>query len=102
MGDADGALEINNPGSALDRVGGPHKSFERGGGVRAALEFEQPGGERGGLSLGLDAEEFQHRELAQIVLLAVIHDRLRLRAENNKSPFRKPTTLLPHDRRPWV
>ena len=77
MGHAHADVEADDARRALERVGRAHAGLELIGRDRIALEREQAGGQHLRLRLGLQPEQVEHRELAEIV---GAHARLRFSA----------------------
>jgi hypothetical protein len=62
----DGRLEADDPGGALERVRRPHHRFERLGRPFELLDREHRRREHGRLRVGLEPEQVQHRESAEV------------------------------------
>ena len=67
VGHAHADREADDARRAFERVGRAHARFELIGRGRIALERQQAGGQHLRLGLGLEAEQVEHRELAQVV-----------------------------------
>ncbi len=89
---AHAAIEPDDAGRALERVGGTHAGFELLGGCRVALQRQQAGIEDFGLGIGLEREQFQQRGVAQLL---GIHARLLASAWRTSAASSSPTL------RPW-
>ena len=76
VGDCHGRLDPHDPCRALQRVGRPHHGFDRARREIEPLDREDARGKDGRLRVGLEAEQFKHRESAQILrhrMLLSIH-----------------------------
>ena len=67
MGERHAGIEIDDPGSALQRMRGAHASFELVAGMGIMFEGKQARGQHLRLTFRLQAEEVLHRKLAEIL-----------------------------------
>src|SRR6478752_7213761 len=82
MRDAYGRVQADDPGRALERVGGAHQRLDQLGRPARALQRQQAGRQERRLALRLDAEQLHHRVSAQVL----IHNpRLRNAAKTRRS-----------------
>ena len=83
-------------------MGRAHQYLQLRGRALAALQLEQAARQQCRLVLRFHPEEFQHRKVAQILKVPLVHVRLRFKLENNSSALRKPTDRSRQNKIPWV
>ena len=82
VGDADAAVDTNDPRRTFERVRRAHARLQLIGLGRIALQRQQPGAEHLGLGFGFEAEQFEQGGVAHLL---GGHVRLRVTADNSCS-----------------
>ena len=67
VGNLDGWFDADDAGGTLERVGGAHHRLDRLRRQFEAFDGQDPGRQHGRLGVGLEPEQFEHGESAQIV-----------------------------------
>ena len=98
VGDPNDGIETDDPRGSLERMGRAHERLDHLGRGRSSLERHQARRKRGGVALGLHAEELHHREAAEI---AAHGPRLRSAVKTRCSSSR-PTLRSFQDKTAWL
>src|SRR6266850_8227015 len=94
--------KIDDAGRPLERMGGAHENLQLLRRGECFFDLEQSRSQQSRLVFGLDPKEVEHRKIAQVVEIVLLHVRLRLKAENKGSGSSKPTSLSRQKKMPWA